>query len=111
MDAKCSEIKTNEQIIEELTKDLKSSCIKVDEDCIVSNDDTAGSTTVKGNIPSGESCKNTKTNSEKNGKSENRDDDDDDNNDLASHARDVTDEDALKDRDLTLSESEKEVCI
>ena len=31
MDTKSENLKTNEQIIEELTKDLEGSCIKVDE--------------------------------------------------------------------------------
>lgn len=94
MDGKPESLKTNEQIIEELTKDLESSCIKVDEKS-APNDDGAKSTLDSGNLK--DSAPNVVTETD-NGETEPD----------TNVPKDFVDEDSLKDRELTLSESEKE---
>lgn len=93
MDGKSESLKTNEQIIEELTKDLESSCIKVDEKS-ASNDDGAESTLNSGSLEDS-----TRKVTEIGDDETERD---------TNVPKDFVDEDSLKDRELTLSESEKE---
>ena len=90
-------LKSDQEVVEELTKDLESSCIRIGESS-VSNDNT------KSRI---DSCESVEPNS----------DDDNDINSKTDSARDANapkdfvDEESLKDREVTLSESEKQVCI
>lgn len=90
-------LKSDKEVVEELTKDLESSCIRIGESS-VSNDNT------KSRI---NSCEPVEPDS----------DDDNDINSKTESARDANvpkdfvDEESLKDREVTLSESEKQVCI
>ncbi|XP_043250402.1 tetratricopeptide repeat protein 1 [Colletes gigas] len=93
-------LKTNEEIIEELTKDLESSCNREDENS-VSNDNNAKSNVKRSNL-SNDFCEQVGENSytDTNPKTQNAE-----KTDLPS---DFVDEELLKDRELGLSESEKE---
>lgn len=93
MDGKSESLKTNEQIIEELTKDLESSCIKVDEKS--ASNDGAGSTLNSGNLKDSDPEVVTESG-------------DDESECDTNVPKDFVDEESLKDRELTLSESEKE---
>lgn len=120
MDEKLQGLKTNEQIIEELTKDLESSCIAVNDNHSATNDDTATSTATSTATKSA-SIKDSylSNNSHASTKHVERREESDDINKCGeeeegdtNRAKDCTDEDScLKDRELTLSEDEKEVCI
>lgn len=101
MDTKSESLKTNEQIIEELTKDLESSCIKVDENS-ASKDCNAESTVNSSNLAD-DPCKLVTDDSDDDAKHKTTDKHDVPN--------DFVDEELLKDREVGLSESEKEVCI
>ncbi|XP_076249778.1 tetratricopeptide repeat domain 1 [Calliopsis andreniformis] len=92
-------LKSNEEIIEELTKDLENSCIKIDEKC-TSNDNNTQSSTESCNL-SDDSCERVK---------ESSDDDKCETQDAknVNISADLVDEELLKDREVTLSESEKE---
>lgn len=101
MDDKSERLKTNEEIIEELTKDLESSCIKENDNYTTSKDDIQKSK--NGNL-SNDCNERIKRNS------------DDDNWETkckgdANHEKDNMDEEILKEREQNLSEEEKEVCI
>ncbi|XP_017893186.1 tetratricopeptide repeat protein 1 [Ceratina calcarata] len=93
MGDKSEGLKTNEQIIEELTKDLENSCIRAGEN------DSPDSTSARTGDDS--SCNRAEKNS-------------DDGNECETDSvcgrsrKDSVDEESLKDRDLTLSENEKE---
>ncbi|XP_076625056.1 tetratricopeptide repeat domain 1 [Colletes latitarsis] len=93
-------LKTNEEIIEELTKDLESSCSREDKNT-VSNDNNAKSNVKRSNL-SNDFCEQVGENSytDTNPKTQNAE-----KTDLPS---DFVDEELLKDRELGLSESEKE---
>ncbi|KOC70399.1 Tetratricopeptide repeat protein 1 [Habropoda laboriosa] len=96
-------LKTNEQIVKELTKDLESSCVRADDDQhVVSNENVAKSTVsgVESNSFGLDYIE--KKSDENDGKYEV--DGEHDTNPL----NDYVDEDSLKDRELSLSESEKE---
>ncbi|XP_043794641.1 tetratricopeptide repeat protein 1 [Apis laboriosa] len=100
MDDKSECLKTNEEIIEELTKDLESSCIKENDNYTTSNDNIQESK--NGNL-SNVCNERIKRNS----------DDDDDNWETkckgdANHEKDNMDEEILKEREQNLSEEEKE---
>lgn len=85
---KCERLQSNEEVIEELTRDLESSCIKVDE------------STRSKNIASDSWDILDKKNNESN-----------DNNDDNAQSTDLSEdalEDLLKERDLSLTEPEKE---
>lgn len=89
---KSQKLQSNEEVIEELTKDLESSCIKVDEN---SSDDVLSKTDANSRDPTGDSWNVT---------------DEEHNEDNAQSTDFVEDiEEELKDRDLLLTESEKEV--
>ncbi|XP_031832295.2 tetratricopeptide repeat domain 1 [Nomia melanderi] len=93
-------LKSNEEIIEELTKDLESSCLRVDEDCTSSN--KCAESDASNDSPPKETCKHTKDNNAKctaqnpHGP------------DTTEPPRDFVDEELLKDREIDLTESEKE---
>lgn len=93
-------LKSNEEIIEELTKDLGSSCIRVDENS-VSNDNTTSST--KRSDLSDNFCERLKASGDDDIKCETENAQD------TNLPKDFVDEELLKDREVTLSESEKEV--
>lgn len=86
MDDKSRDLKTNEQIIEELMKNLKSTSMRADDDAASSNDVVGDS--IPKNGDNADRC-------EMEGKGD---------------TNLPNDEDTLKDKELTLSEDEKEVC-
>lgn len=103
MDDKSECLKTNEEIIEELTKDLENSCIKENDNYTTSNDNIQES-------------KNDNLSNVCNERIKRNSDDDDDNWETkckgdANHEKDNMDEEILKEREQNLSEEEKEVCI
>ncbi|KAK1130274.1 hypothetical protein K0M31_018412 [Melipona bicolor] len=100
MDDKSEGLKTNEQIIEELTRDLESSCIKVDDDA--ASNDVVGDSVAKGDDISDNYCECVKTNGDNADRCEMEGKGD------TNLPKDFVDEDKLKDRELTLSEDEKE---
>ncbi|CAL7939315.1 unnamed protein product [Xylocopa violacea] len=102
MENRSEDLKTNEQIIEELTKDLESSCIRVDENYSASNGSTAESKAVKTSNQLDSSSEHVEINSGNNDKRETENEYD------ANRSTDFIDEDLLKDRELNLSESDKE---
>ncbi|XP_076179884.1 tetratricopeptide repeat domain 1 [Ptiloglossa arizonensis] len=81
-------LKTNEEIIEELTKDLESSCTRVNEDSV--SNDNVKSNAEKNNPSNDTECKTQGAQNDK---------------DIP---KDFVDEELLKDREFDLSESEKE---
>lgn len=102
MDKKCETVKTNEEIIEELTKDLESSCIKEDEISMAKDIQYQTSERNKNNL-SEESLKDiiNKDDSDSNERN--------DNADSKKAAGDSIDEEFLKEREKNLSVAEKEV--
>jgi len=86
---KSQRVQSNEEVIEELTKDLESSCIRVDDS---SDANARPKDTVDGDSWDvvDKECNN-------------------DSNDNAQNTEDDVDEELLKDRDLLLTESEQEV--
>lgn len=92
MDDRSEGLKTNEQIIEELTRDLESSCVRAD---------SPDSTTARTGGDSS-TCVRAERNSD--------DDTECETGDVRAtkSRKDSVDEESLKDRDLTLSENEKE---
>lgn len=101
MEDKPGGLKTNEQIIEELTKDLESSCIRVDDD--TASNDIVGDSVASGDL-SDNYCERVRTNGDNADRCEMEGKGD------TNLPKDFVDEDTLKDRELTLSEDEKEVC-
>lgn len=102
MGDKSENSKMNEQIIEELTKDLESSCIRANNNP-ASNDNIKDSTEKNGN--SSGAC------SERVGIiNDNADECETGAKGDTNFPQDYIDEESLKDRELTLSEDEKEVC-
>ena len=99
MDTKSENLKTNEQIIEELTKDLEGSCIKVDENS-ASKDSNAKSIVNSSNLAD-DPCKLVTDDSDNDVEHKTTDKHDVPN--------DFVDEELLKDREVGLSESEKEL--
>ncbi|XP_053984797.1 tetratricopeptide repeat protein 1 [Hylaeus anthracinus] len=93
-------LKTNEEIIEELTRDLESSCRSADETSL-SNDNNAKSNVKRSNLPD-DFCEQVGENSDNDTKCKIQD------THTTDFPRDFVDEELLKDRELTLSESEKE---
>jgi len=83
---KSQRLQSNEEVIEELTKDLESSCIRVDN----SSDTNARAKGDPWDIVNKE-CK-------------------EDSNDNVQNIEEDVNEELLKDRDLLLTESEQEVC-
>lgn len=102
MDEKSERLKTNEEIIEELTKDLESSCIKENDNYTTSNDNIQESK--NGNL-SNDCNERIKRNSNNDDNWETKCKGD------ANHGKDNMDEEILKEREQNLSEEEKEVCI
>lgn len=97
-------LKTNEQIVDELTKDLESSCIRADDNQHVASSENVAKSTVSGveskNFESDYVGK--ESDEQHDGKCEADSERD------TNLSNDYVDEDALKDRELTLTESEKE---
>ncbi|XP_047352968.1 tetratricopeptide repeat protein 1 [Vespa velutina] len=101
MDNKCENVKTNEEIIEELTKDLESSCIKEDEISMAKEIQYQSSERNKNNF-SEEPLKDIINNDDPDNNEKN------DNADCKKAAGDSIDEKFLEERDKNLSEAEKE---
>lgn len=91
----------NEEILEELMKNLKSSCVRVDEDCTSSNE--CAKSDANNDSLRKETCQYTKDNNAKCTTSNPHGPD-------TEPPRDFIDEELLKDREIDLTESEKEVC-
>ncbi|OAD60236.1 Tetratricopeptide repeat protein 1 [Eufriesea mexicana] len=114
MDDKFQGLKTNEQIIEELTKDLESSCIAVNDNHSASKDDIATniptkSASIKDSYHSDNRHTSTKhVEHTEESSADNKCGKDDEHD--TSRPKDRMDEDScLKDRELTLSEDEKKI--
>jgi len=86
-DDKSQRLQSNEEVIEELVRDLESSCIRVDD----SSDANAQAKGDSWDVVNKE-CN-------------------EDSNDNAQSIEEDVDEELLKDRDLLLTESEQEVCL
>lgn len=91
---KSQKLQSNEEVIEELTKDLESSCIRVDEN----STNVPSKTDMKSRDLAGDSWDIT---------DKEHNEDNEDNAQSTDFAEDIEEE--LKDRDLLLTESEKEV--
>lgn len=102
MDNKCETVKTNEEIIEELTKDLENSCMKEDENSMAKEFQYQSSERNKNNL-SQESLKDVINNDDPDSNEKN------DDADSKKAAGDSIDEEFLKEREKNLSEAEKEV--
>ncbi|KZC12690.1 PREDICTED: tetratricopeptide repeat protein 1 [Dufourea novaeangliae] len=87
------DLKSNEEIIEELTKDLESSCIRADENS-VSGKDSSKLNARNDSLPK-ETCERVETHIQ-------------DSQEPPDPPRDFVDEELLKDREIGLSENEKE---
>ncbi|XP_076765303.1 tetratricopeptide repeat domain 1 [Xylocopa sonorina] len=101
MENRSEDLKTNEQIIEELTKDLESSCIRIDENYSASNVSTAKSKAVR----TSNQLDNSNEHVEISSGNEERETEDEYAGDRSTE---FIDEELLKDRELNLSESDKE---
>ncbi|KAL2741647.1 tetratricopeptide repeat protein 1 [Vespula maculifrons] len=101
MDNKCETVKTNEEIIEELTKDLENSCMKEDENSMAKEFQYQSSERNKNNL-SQESLKDVINNDDPDSNEKN------DDADSKKAAGDSIDEEFLKEREKNLSEAEKE---
>lgn len=97
-------LKSNEEIIEELTKDLESSCIKVD--CDSSTKDNEAETNVQSVNSAADSCEYHGANAESTTESKDKVD-----AQTTDHPNDYVDEELLKDRELSLSDAEKEALL
>lgn len=97
-------LKSNEEIIEELTKDLESSCIKVHSDPSVKDSDAK--TDVQSENSAAYTCAHQAEDAD--GATENKKNED---AQSADHPKDYVDEEQLKDRDLNLSETEKQALL
>ncbi|XP_033332746.2 tetratricopeptide repeat domain 1 [Megalopta genalis] len=97
-------LKSNEEIIEELTKDLESSCLQADENCTSTEPTSAKSDASNGDAPTevGAHVEETNVKNEDSCKSQAQP------SESADSPIDFVDEELLKDREIGLTEDEKE---